>query len=57
MNNLSPSKGLSRGLIGKVEEMLGHGILKSTVFQNFLTADIDRFVKTIGPEFRDACVK
>lgn len=57
MKNLSPSKGFSRGLIGKVEEILGHGIEKSVVFQNTLTADIDKFVKTIGPELRDAWVK
>lgn len=57
MENLSPSKGFSRGLIGKVEEILGYGIEKSVVFQNTLTADIDKFVKTIGPELRDAWVK
>lgn len=57
MKKLSPSKGFSRGLIGKVEEMLGHGIEKSVVFQNLLTAEIDRFVKTACPELRDAWVK
>jgi len=57
MKNLSPSKGFSRGQIGKVEEMLGHGITKSTVFQNTPTAEIDRFVKTVGPDLRDVWVE
>jgi len=57
MKNLSPSKGFSRGQIGKVEEMLGHGILKSTAFQNTLTEEVDRFIKAAGPNWRDACVE
>jgi len=57
MKNLSPSKGLSRGQIGKLEEMLGHGILKSTVFQNIPTAEVDRFIKTVGPDLRNIWVK
>ncbi|MFH1583273.1 MAG: hypothetical protein ABIB72_03065 [Candidatus Falkowbacteria bacterium] len=54
---MSPSKGFSRGLIGKAQEMLGHGILKSTVFQDIPTAEVDRFVKTVGPDLRDAWVE
>jgi len=57
MKNLSPSKGFSQGQIGKVQEMIGHGILKSTVFKNTLTAENDRFIKAAGPNWRDACVE
>ena len=57
MKKVSPSRGISRGQIGKVEEMLGHGILKSTVFQGTATAEIDRFIKKVFPELRDGFVK
>lgn len=58
MKDMSPSnKGLSRGLIGKLAEMLEHGLLKSTVFQNTPTAEVDRFVKEVGPNWRDASVE
>ncbi|MFA6454295.1 MAG: hypothetical protein WCV70_00325 [Patescibacteria group bacterium] len=54
---MSPSKGLSRGQIGKIQEMIGHGILKSTVFQDTPTAEVDRFIKKVGPGLRDAWVE
>lgn len=57
---ISPSKfkkDITSGQIGKLEEMVGHGIRKSGVFQNVLTADIDRFIKNVGPDLRDAYVK
>lgn len=54
MDNMSPSTGLSRGLIGKLQEMLGHRLDKSTVFQNTPTEEIHRFVTTVGPDWRDA---
>ena len=58
MKNLSPSKkGISSGLVGKLKDMLEHGINKSTVFENTLTSEVDRFVKTVGLDLRDAWVK
>ena len=58
MKNLSPSKkGISSGQVGKLKDMLEHGINKSTVFQNTLTAEVDRFVKKVGPDLRDAWVE
>ena len=58
MKNLSPSKkGISSGQVGKLKDMVEHGVNKSTVFQNTLTAEVDRFVKTVGPDLRDAWVE
>lgn len=53
MKNLSPFKGFSRGQIVKVQEMIGHGMNKSAVFQSTSTAEIDRFFKTVVPGLRD----
>ena len=53
MKNLSPSKGFSRGQIVKLQEMIGHGMNKSTMFQSTPTAEIDRFFKTAVPGLRD----
>lgn len=53
--SLPPSKfGFTSVLIGKLKNMVEHGIRKLTVFQNVPTAEIDRFIKTVGPELRDA---
>ena len=57
MENMSPSKGLSRGLIGKLQEMFGHGIDKSTVFQNTPKEKVDQFVKEVGPRWMDLGVE
>lgn len=54
MKNMSPSMGLSRGLIGKLQEMLGHGLDRSTVFQSTPTEKVDQFVKAFGLTWRDA---
>ncbi|MDP2709433.1 MAG: hypothetical protein Q8O93_05355 [bacterium] len=53
MKNLSPSKGFSRGQIVKLQEMIGHGMNKSTMFQSTPTSEIDRFFKTAVPGLRD----
>ncbi|MBI4779107.1 hypothetical protein HY797_01480, partial [Candidatus Falkowbacteria bacterium] len=56
----SPSgkgNGISRGQIIKIEEMLGHGIFKSTVFNSTPTVQVDKFIKKICPDLRDVWVK
>lgn len=57
MKNMLPSKGLSRGQIGKLLEMQEHGMLKLTAFLNTPTEEVDRFVKAAGPRWRDACAE
>jgi hypothetical protein len=53
MKTMSPQQGLSRGQI----EMLGHGLNKLTVFKDTSTAEVDRFIKEVGPGWRDASAK
>jgi len=48
---------MTRGLANKLVEMVEHGLLKSAVFAEVATAQIDEFVKTAGPELRDQFVK
>jgi hypothetical protein len=57
---LSPSEtatGLTRGQATKLIEMAEHGLIKSPVFHGVSTARVDEFVKTVGPELRDAYVE
>ena len=54
---LSPSQGITRGLAGKVQDMLGHGLVKSQVIQSVPTEKLDEFIKTSGANLRDAWVQ
>lgn len=50
---LSPSEtatGITRGQATKLTEMADHRLLKSPVFQGVPTAQVDEFVKAVGPE-------
>src|SRR3989344_2772901 len=49
---LSPSKGFTHGLAGKLLEMLVHGFLKSRVFRRAETQELDAFVKSQGMALR-----
>ncbi len=52
---LSPSRqatGFTRGLATKLFDIGEFGIIKSPVFQNVPTADLDAFVKEVGPDMR-----
>lgn len=62
MNNTMPpsgevTNGLSQGQIGVLQDQLGHGLRKTTVFQKTPTAEVDRFVKEIGLSFRGVSVE
>lgn len=52
-NPLSPSKsrnkGFTRELLGKVQDMLGHAVLRCDVFFQVTTEQLDQFVKIMGP--------
>lgn len=59
-NTLSPSEtatGITRGQATKLVEMTEHGLLKSAVFARVPTAQVDEFIKSAGPDIRDAIVK
>src|SRR3989338_11627473 len=49
---LSPSKGFTHGLAGKLLEMLVHGFLKSRVFRRVETQELDAFVKSRSKTLR-----
>ena len=55
-NTLSPSEtatGITRGQIIKSIEMAEHKLLKSPAFRGVPTAQIDEFVKAVGPELAE----
>jgi hypothetical protein len=57
---LSPSEtatGITRGQATKLIEMAEHGLLKSAVFTGVPTAQVDDFIKSAGPDIRDALVE
>lgn len=56
---LSPSQksGITRGQIGKLSDMLGHGLEKSALLSTALTAQIDEIIKTHGGNLRDEWVQ
>lgn len=57
-DSLSPSNiGITRGLVGKMQDMLGHGILKSEIFEEVPTEEIDSFVKLMGNGLRAEWMK
>lgn len=57
-DSLSPSNfGITRGLVGKLQDTLGYGILKSNIFEEVPTEDIDDFVKLLGNGLRAAWVE
>lgn len=56
-SSVETAKGLSRGQISVLQDMLGHGLQKSAVFQDTSTEEVDRFIKTAGPEVRDFWVE
>lgn len=44
-----PKKGISRGQAGKFAEMFEHALLKTDIFADMTTEDVDLFVKFFGP--------
>jgi hypothetical protein len=53
----SPAKGFTRGLINKLFDMIGYGLLELPEFQAVPTAELDKFVKAVGPKIRDEFAK
>lgn len=49
--------GITRGQATKLVEMTEHGLLKSAVFAGVPTAQVDEFLKSVGPDIRDAIVE
>lgn len=58
-NSLSPSEskekklGFTRELLGKLQDMLGHAILKCDSFLQITTEQLDQFVKVMGPGIKE----
>ncbi len=48
---------MSRGLIGRFQDLLGHGLLKSALFGSVPPKRTQDFIAEVGPDLRDAWVR